>query len=230
MKNAIRNAGSALVRLDQNLLKWAYSCHYRKSHFLNILVLIGDAPFWMLSVFFFAVVGEFYNKVALENISILLMFALITSNLLCNPLKRHLKRLRPYADKNLQKLLGIQISNRDPGSGSKVRESFPSGHTIWTSVSVIVICSQFGWPAVPLLGWLVVVMIFLRPHLGVHYPSDALAGLALGSTVGVLTIYLSPALIDLLKYVKEHSLLIFVYWACIGLFLFFGFKLWKHRT
>ncbi|BBM00293.1 phosphatidylglycerophosphatase [Microbulbifer sp. GL-2] len=218
-----------MVRLDQNLLKWAYRRSYRKSNLLDILVLTGDAPFWMLSVFFFAAAGEFYNSLALENISILLMFALIISNLLYTPLKRHFKRLRPYADENLQKLLGIQINNRDPGSASKAIESFPSGHVVWTSVSVIVICSQFGWPAVLLLGWLIVAMIFLRPYLGVHYPSDTLAGLALGSAVGVLTIHLSPALINLLKYVKGHNLLIFVYWACIGLFLFFGFKSWKHR-
>lgn len=228
MKKIFRSAGCALVRLDQNLLKWAYQRSYRKSHFVNILLLTGDAPFWMLSVFFFAATGEFYHSLALENTSILLMFALIISNLLYNPLK-HLKRLRPFADKNLQKLLGIQINNRDPGSASKAMESFPSGHVVWTSVSVIVICSQFGWPAVLLLGWLIVAMIFLRPYLGVHYPSDVLAGLALGSAVGVLTFYLSPALIGLLKYVKEHNLLIFVYWACIGLFLFFGFKFWKHR-
>ncbi|MFA0791458.1 phosphatase PAP2 family protein [Microbulbifer echini] len=230
MKSTFKQMGNYLAHLDRSLLKWAHQHDFRNPQLIKLLIRIGDAPFWILSVVFFAAAGELFGNMRLENISILLMFALIVSNIIFNPIKIHFKRLRPYANKDLQKKLGIQITNRDLSTGSKESESFPSGHVLWTSVSVIVICSQLGWVSVLVLGWLIPAILFLRPYLGVHHPSDALAGLLLGIAVSALTIYLSPSLINLLRYVKEHYLLIYVYWLCITVFLFIGFKLWSRRV
>ena len=60
--------------------------------------------------------------------------------------------------------------------------SFPSGHTLHASVFCIVALSYY-----PGLFWLLVpfsAMVGLsRPILGLHYPSDVLAGAALGAAI-----------------------------------------------
>jgi undecaprenyl-diphosphatase len=68
--------------------------------------------------------------------------------------------------------------------------SFPSGHTMHaTSFSVIVL---YYFPG---LVWLVApfsVMVALsRPILGLHYPSDVLAGAAMGGILAACTLYVA---------------------------------------
>lgn len=60
--------------------------------------------------------------------------------------------------------------------------SFPSGHmmTLTTAMaSVLPVCPLLGWVAGPLLG----LMAWARMACGHHYPSDVLAGTALGLVV-----------------------------------------------
>ena len=67
--------------------------------------------------------------------------------------------------------------------------SFPSGHTMHAVAFSIVSVSYF-----PALIWLVVpfsVLVGLsRPILGLHYPSDVLAGAALGGVIAGLSLAL----------------------------------------
>ncbi|MGB8516440.1 MAG: phosphatase PAP2 family protein [Gallionella sp.] len=65
--------------------------------------------------------------------------------------------------------------------------SFPSGHTMHAVAFSIIAVSYF-----PFLFWLVAPFAFLvalsRPILGLHYPSDVLAGAALGAIIAVISL------------------------------------------
>jgi membrane-associated phospholipid phosphatase len=60
--------------------------------------------------------------------------------------------------------------------------SFPSSHAS-TSFAGALCYSRLGIPAVPLYG-LAAGLSFSRLYLGVHHPSDVLAGALLGTAVG----------------------------------------------
>jgi undecaprenyl-diphosphatase len=65
--------------------------------------------------------------------------------------------------------------------------SFPSGHTLHAAAFSIVVLAYY-----PGLFWLVVpfaVLVALsRPILGLHYPSDVLAGAALGAVIAGISL------------------------------------------
>ena len=60
--------------------------------------------------------------------------------------------------------------------------SFPSGHTMAAFLLVGLLVAQFGAIAVPFYLWALAVGAS-RVILGVHFPSDILAGAALGSVI-----------------------------------------------
>jgi undecaprenyl-diphosphatase len=65
------------------------------------------------------------------------------------------------------------------------RHSFPSGHTLHAVAFTIILAAHF-----PTLVWLLAPFAALvalsRVVLGLHYPSDVLAGAALGTLLGLL--------------------------------------------
>ncbi|RJP39752.1 MAG: phosphatase PAP2 family protein [Desulfobacteraceae bacterium] len=218
------------IKLDRQLLKWAYQRRFEDSAYVKTLIFMGDGPFWMITLFISALAGQLLSNSSLIQLSIILMLGLALGNFVFTPLKGYVKRLRPYADRELHKNLNILIKNRDPGHGSKELESFPSGHVLWTTICVSLICFQYGLIAVILLGWMIPTMIFLRPYLGVHYPSDALAGLAIGITLAAITMLISPMVLNFLDRLKDFNGYIYGYWVFITIFLIVGFKSWLKRV
>jgi decaprenylphosphoryl-5-phosphoribose phosphatase len=67
-------------------------------------------------------------------------------------------------------------------AGTPTRLSFPSAHAS-TSFAGALCYSRVGLPAVPLYA-LATTLSLSRVYLGVHYPSDVLAGALLGTAVG----------------------------------------------
>jgi undecaprenyl-diphosphatase len=59
------------------------------------------------------------------------------------------------------------------------RFSFPSGHTAAAFVMAVIIAHFFPLLMLPALGWALMVG-FSRIYLGVHYPTDILAGVIIG--------------------------------------------------
>jgi membrane-associated phospholipid phosphatase len=91
------------------------------------------------------------------------------------------RRQRPYAVVD-----GI-VSRESPGAGSRSDLSFPSGHAglafaLATSASL----SFPEWYVIgPTMLWATAVGV-ARPWMGVHYPSDVLAGALIGAGTAVL--------------------------------------------
>lgn len=87
-------------------------------------------------------------------------------------LKKRTVRPRPYA-------VNTQVARRTLALD---QFSFPSGHTQHAVGFSLVACSYFPELAVLLLPFTLAVALS-RPILGLHYPSDVLAGAALGGLV-----------------------------------------------
>lgn len=223
---------SSFQKIDTHLLKWIYQRPFQRTWFVKALIFIGDGPSWMLVIFFSALFAQLADDAVLGMMANLLIIGFIIGNASFVPMKERIHRRRPYANPELQEKLGIKIINRDPGHGSKELESFPSGHALWTTMCVIIICFQFGWPAFILLGWLAPIMMLLRPYLGVHYPSDVLFGAALGVVFAGIAIGSAPFVAETLSYLQQLLGIFYLigYWVFIAFFMYKGMKSWLKRV
>lgn len=103
-----------------------------------------------------------------------LLFTVLTAFALELPIyyivKQTIRRNRPFTSLN-----GIQ--NRIIPSD---QFSFPSGHTAAAFIMATLLASFFPAAAIPVYLWASLVGLS-RVYLGVHYPSDILAGVVMGS-------------------------------------------------
>jgi len=99
---------------------------------------------------------------------------------LCTIMKYGIKRSRPF------EILEAIHSRRDPGD----RFSLPSGHTAAAFVITIMLSYFYPLLILPSLLWASLVGLS-RIYLGVHYPTDVLAGMCLGILSGLSGILLS---------------------------------------
>jgi len=93
----------------------------------------------------------------------------------------------------------------------------------------MLICFQFGWMLVLLLGWMIPAMIYLLPHLGVHYPSDVLASFVLAIIVVAITLFIAPYIVEYTNELKKYALYLYVYWTFIIGYAIVGIQLCLKR-
>lgn len=92
-------------------------------------------------------------------------------------LKRGIQRDRPF-----NAIVGIECLLQPPD-----KFSFPSGHTAAAFVMATLLASFYPAIAFTVLAWAVMVGIS-RIYLGLHYPTDVLAGAVLGGVSAKLAI------------------------------------------
>ena len=156
-----------ITELDLRALDWLQK-HCRRpwlDSIIGTLTHLGDLGFvWILWAA--ALMAEQRRE------CILLLLAIGLSALCCNGLiKPFVPRSRPS---DSQQLIDSE-------------RSFPSGHSMASFTSAVLLLILFG-------GWqggfallLALFISFSRLYLGVHHPSDVLAGAVFGSILGLIT-------------------------------------------
>jgi len=139
---------------------------------------LGDGVLWYSLIGVLAAVGGRHGAWVALQMAISGLCAL----LLYRFLKHRLVRERPFITH-----ASIQLAGRPLD-----RFSFPSGHTLHAVAFSVIACA--GFPGLALLLVPATLLIALsRVVLGLHYPSDVLAGAAIGLGVACATLGLLPA-------------------------------------
>ena len=144
----------------------------------------GDSWFWMMGLFIVWILGQdaWHNRAAVLAISVVIQATFVIA------IKFLIRRRRPESD------WGDIYRRTDP-------HSFPSGHaTRAILLAVMAVGLGPAWFAWVLAIWAPLVCI-ARVMLGVHYISDIVAGMVLGSVLGVLMLQLVPLMQRVLPFV-----------------------------
>ena len=169
--------------MELQILHWFESLHNPITDpIMYGITCLGNAGiFWILlcAAFLFIPVFKKDRKVGLS-----MMIALILSLIMCNGIMKNLSaRVRPFnVDTSFENLYGVFNGIKD--------WSFPSGHTsasFAAALAIILWDRKKGIPAVVIAT----LIAFSRLYLTVHYPTDVLVSLILGSLYGVAGYFVS---------------------------------------
>lgn len=153
---------------------------------MPIITLLGDAGIFWIAIAVLFLFTKKYRKVGLG-----MAFALIMGLLVCNIyLKPTIARIRPYdfQEKYLGVVINLLIEKQHDFS-------FPSGHTIASFEAAVVILlnnKKLGIPAMILAC----LIAFSRLYLYVHYPTDVLFSILLGTALAFLGNWLAHKIFD----------------------------------
>ena len=163
------------------------------------------------SIFAIAVVCVFYwcvDKKRGEGV----IFNLFLSFSVNNVLKDIIRRPRPIGQPGIVTDPSAEAGVTVEGGSYPYSWSFPSGHAQVTATLLGSLCIWFRKWWLTLLSAVVLILVMLsRVYLGVHYPSDVLAGALLGIGFAFLGTF-----VYLKCYDRRHLL----YFLCAGLLLF----------
>ena len=134
-----------------------------------VLAHSGDSWFWILGLGLLWWFGDVYWK----QLAVTMLIGILVTALVVMAIKFTVKRSRPQGE------WGRIYRSTDP-------HSFPSGHAA-RSAMLAVLALGLGplWLGLSMLVWAPLVGL-ARAIMGVHYPSDIIAGMALGVILGLL--------------------------------------------
>ena len=142
--------------------------------FMPFITVFGDAGIFWMVISALLVVFPKTRKTGL-GMAIAMMIGLVVCNITLKPL---VARIRPY---DLQAELGVTIRLLCEAQHDF---SFPSGHTIASFEAAVVMMKnrKFGIPAMILA----VLISFSRLYLYVHYPTDVITSVILGTLFALI--------------------------------------------
>ena len=143
--------------------------------FFAVVSRLGDGGFWLLMGVVVLLVQGSRALPSLLHVAVTAAVGVVIYKLL----KNRLIRERPY----------INHGDIICGTAPLDRYSFPSGHTLH-AVSLAATLSHIEPALISLVVPFAVLVAASRVILGLHYPSDVIAGAALGATLGSTSIFL----------------------------------------
>lgn len=167
--------------LDDSTAEFAQ--RVRQSSFLRRLAILlahsGDSWFWLAGLGLLWWLSSGYWK----EFALIMLIGIAATAVVVMIIKFTIRRGRPQGE------WGRIYRSTDP-------HSFPSGHAA-RSIMLAVVALGLGsiWLGMILLVWSPLVGL-ARIIMGVHYPSDVIAGMILGVIMGVLTLNFSPYLLS----------------------------------
>ena len=141
--------------------------------FFAAISRLGDGAFWYALMLALVLLDGAHGAAAVGHMAATGLTAL----LLYRQLKRWTRRPRPF-----RACPGV-IAHVPPLD----EFSFPSGHTLQAVSFTVVALAWYPWLA-PLLLTFTLLVAASRVILGLHYPSDVLAAIAIGSGLGALSL------------------------------------------
>lgn len=136
------------------------------------ITYLGSMPFCIFFCIFSFIASLMLSLDNFKIIVVKIAATLILSTITCQVLKRKFVRTRPFDMVDGIYINKIQID----------KYSFPSGHTT-AAFSIAVSLALFYTYLSPILLTLCLLVALSRIYLGVHYPSDVLAGSLIGTII-----------------------------------------------
>lgn len=138
--------------------------------FFSRISRLGDGVFWYSLIIVLPILFGWQAII----VSLQMSFVGVTGMLIYKYLKGNTQRIRPYA---MNKEILLSTAPLD-------QYSFPSGHTLHAIGFTTTACLHF-----PVLTWVLLPFTLLiaasRIILGLHYPTDILAGAGIGALVAL---------------------------------------------
>jgi len=174
------NPSNLFQRLDQFELDVCLmlnrSCHRQAlRRFFAVISRLGNGLFWYSLMLLIPLVAGWQAVF----VSLHMGLVAITGLMVYKLLKKRLVRERPFFTHP-----GILL-----GTAPLDKFSFPSGHTLHAVGFTIVATSYFPQLAIILVPFALLTAMS-RIVLGLHYPSDVLAGAAIGAAIAMLSFLL----------------------------------------
>ena len=166
-------SAALLARLDRAELRLCVGCNRGVRlaglrRLFEVASRLGDGMVWYALIAVLPAVGGRAGLV----LSLRMAIAGLAGLLLYKALKHRLVRERPFITHASIVRAGVPLD----------RYSFPSGHTLHAVCFTVLALDAFpvlAWVLVPLAG----LIALSRVVLGLHYPSDVVAGAAIGEAV-----------------------------------------------
>ena len=153
---------------------------------MSIITMFGDAGIFWIAVSVLFLITKKHRKTGIG-----MALALIMGLLVCNIwLKPTVARIRPYDFQMEYFMKEIPLL-----AGTMHDFSFPSGHTIASFEAAVVILlnnKKLGIAAMILA----ILIAFSRLYLYVHYPTDVIFSVLLGTIFAFIGNYLAPKVMD----------------------------------
>lgn len=158
-----------ILQIDGEILLWIQN--HLRMEFLNPVVILitslGNAGWFWLAVCAALLITKKYRRTGLTGLTAILIGFLITNLWL----KNMVARIRPYETIEGLRLIGERAADF----------SFPSGHSTCSMAAAVVLFARLPSRQGALALALGILICASRLYIGIHYPTDVLAGIGIGT-------------------------------------------------